>query len=79
MVRLCGDNGFEVRLITYGAAKQPSCPVFVGSNFDRLLVTTAWEGMDQYARASDPHHGQTFILDVGARGRAEPRVRLGPA
>ena len=59
-------------------ARQPSCPVFVGRNFDRLLVTTAWEGMDEPARAADPHHGQTFILDVGAKGRAEPRVRLGP-
>jgi sugar lactone lactonase len=59
-------------------ARQPSCPVFVGENFDRLLVTTAWEGMDEPARAADPHHGRTFILDVGARGQAEPRVRLGP-
>jgi sugar lactone lactonase YvrE len=30
------------------------------------------------ARAADPHHGATFILQVGARGRPEPRVRLGP-
>ena len=70
--------GDRVRTIRVPAT-QPSCPVFVGQNFDRLLVTTAWEGMDQRARAADPHHGQTFILDVGARGRAEPRVRLGPA
>ena len=60
-------------------AKQPSCPVFVGRNFASLLVTSAWEGMDERARAADPHHGRTFILDVGARGRAEPRVRIGPA
>jgi sugar lactone lactonase len=32
--------------------------------------------MDQPARASDPHHGHTFVLDVGAVGRPEPRVRL---
>jgi sugar lactone lactonase YvrE len=57
-------------------ARQVSCPVFVGSNFDRLLVTSAWEGMDEQARAADPHHGNTFILDVGAVGRPEPRVRL---
>lgn len=68
--------GERVRTIRV-PAKQPSCPVFVGTNFDRLLVTTAWQGMDEQARAADPHHGQTFILDVGARGRAEPRVRLG--
>jgi sugar lactone lactonase len=70
-------EGERVRTIRVPAT-QPSCPVFVGEKFDRLLVTTAWEGMDELARAADPHHGQTFILDVGARGRPEPRVRLGP-
>jgi sugar lactone lactonase len=57
-------------------ASQPSCPVFVGRNFDRLLVTTASEGMGARAKAADPQHGMTFILDVGAVGRGEPRVRL---
>jgi sugar lactone lactonase YvrE len=57
-------------------AKQSSCPVFVGANFDRLLVTSAWQGMDEHAKAADPHHGKTFVLDVGASGRAEPRVKL---
>jgi sugar lactone lactonase YvrE len=57
-------------------AKQSSCPVFVGKTFDRLLVTSAWEGMDDAKKAADPRHGQTFILDVGATGRAEPRVQL---
>jgi len=71
-------EGGHVRTIRVPAT-QPSCPAFVGRHFDRLLVTTAWEGMDEQARAADPNHGRTFILDVGARGRAEPRVRLGPA
>jgi len=57
-------------------AKQSSCPAFVGKKLDRLLVTTAWEGMDEAAKAADPQHGQTFVLDVGASGRAEPCVRL---
>jgi sugar lactone lactonase YvrE len=70
-------EGERVRTIRVPAT-QPSCPAFVGRQFDRLLVTTAWEGMDELARAADAHHGRTFILDVGARGRAEPRVRLGP-
>nr|WP_249150502.1 SMP-30/gluconolactonase/LRE family protein [Bradyrhizobium sp. JYMT SZCCT0180] len=69
-------GGDRVRTIGI-PAKQPSCPVFVGRNFASLLVTTAWEGMDEHARAADPHHGQTFVLDVGARGRPEPRIRLG--
>ena len=71
-------EGNRVRTIAVPAT-QPSCPVFVGQEFDRLLLTSAWEGMDEPARAADPHHGKTFILDVGARGQAEPRVRLGPA
>lgn len=60
-------------------ARQVSCPVFVGPNFDRVLVTSAFENMDEAARAADPHHGRTFLLDIGVRGRAEPRVRLGGA
>jgi sugar lactone lactonase YvrE len=68
-------EGERVRSIRV-PAKQSSCPVFVGRKFDRLLVTSAWEGMDDTAKAADPRHGQTFILDVGATGRAEPRVRL---
>jgi len=58
-------------------ARQPSCPVFVGADFRRVLVTSAYEGMDEAARAADVHHGRTFLLDVGATGRPEPRVRLG--
>ena len=69
-------QGDRVRTIRI-PAKQPSCPVFVGRNFASLLVTSAWEGMDEHARGADPHHGQTFILDVGARGQPEPRIRLG--
>jgi sugar lactone lactonase YvrE len=68
-------QGERVRSIRV-PAKQPSCPVFVGRALDRLLVTSAWEGMDEKARAADPHHGRTFILDVGAVGRPEPRLLL---
>jgi sugar lactone lactonase YvrE len=57
-------------------AKQSSCPAFVGDKLDRLLVTSAWQGMDDAAKAADSHHGQTFILEVGAKGRAEPYFKL---
>jgi hypothetical protein len=33
--------------------------------------------MDEAARAADPEHGRTFILDAASRGRAEPHVKLG--
>ncbi len=58
-------------------ARQSSCPAFVGRDLSRLLVTSAWQGMDEVARADDPEHGRTFILDASARGRAEPDVKLG--
>ena len=57
-------------------ARQPSCPVFVGQAFDRLMVTTAQEGQDETARAADPQGGATFVFTPGAIGKPEPRVRL---
>lgn len=57
-------------------AKQTSCPAFVGSDLSRLLVTSAWQDMDDAARAADPQGGCTFLLEASARGRAEPDVKL---
>jgi sugar lactone lactonase YvrE len=57
-------------------ARQASCPAFVGPDLSRLLVTSAWQGMDATARAADPEAGRTFVLDVAAHGRAEPDVKL---
>ncbi|MBR0796290.1 SMP-30/gluconolactonase/LRE family protein [Bradyrhizobium jicamae] len=57
-------------------ARQSSCPAFVGRDFSRVLVTSAWQDMDEAQRAADPEHGRTFLLDAAARGRAEPDVRL---
>ncbi len=57
-------------------ARQSSCPAFVGPRADRLAVTSAWEGMDEAARAADPHAGKTFLLDIAIKGRFEPPVLL---
>jgi sugar lactone lactonase YvrE len=57
-------------------ARQSSCPAFVGPGLTRLLVTSAWQDMDDAARAADPDHGRTFLLEAAACGRAEPEVRL---
>jgi len=57
-------------------ARQASCPAFVGPELSRLLVTSAWQDMDDAGKAADPGHGQTFLLEVGAHGRAEPDVRI---
>ena len=57
-------------------ARQPSCPAFVGADLSRLLVTSAWQHMDEAARTEDPEHGRTFLMEVAARGRPEPDVKL---
>lgn len=57
-------------------ALQSSCPAFVGPGLSRLLVTSAWQDMDEAARTADPQAGRTFLLEAGARGRAEPDVKL---
>ena len=57
-------------------ARQPSCPAFVGADLSRLLVTSAWQDMDEAARGEDPEHGRTFLMHVSARGRPEPDVKL---
>ncbi|HSI41491.1 MAG TPA: SMP-30/gluconolactonase/LRE family protein [Xanthobacteraceae bacterium] len=63
-------EGARVRTIAL-PARRPTCPAFVGRGYDRLLVTSAAHGLDDGAP-----QGCTFLLDVGARGRPEPRVRM---
>jgi len=57
-------------------ASQITCPAFIGRNLARLLVTSAWQGMDDAKRASDEHAGKTFVLDMPINGKPEPRVVL---
>jgi sugar lactone lactonase YvrE len=57
-------------------ARQSSCPAFIGKDFSRLLVTSAWQGMTEDAKRADPGHGRTFVLEAAVRGRPEPDVRL---
>ena len=68
-------QGVHLRTIRV-PARQSSCPAFIGQDFSRLLVTSAWQGMADDAKRADPDHGRTFVLDVAARGRAEPDVKL---
>lgn len=57
-------------------ASQSTCPAFIGTGADRLLVTSAFADMDDAARAADPHAGKTFELDVAVKGRFEPAYKL---
>jgi sugar lactone lactonase YvrE len=55
---------------------QPSCPAFIGEKADRLLVTSAWQGLHEAGRGQDPQAGMTFELNVPVNGRFEPAYRL---
>jgi sugar lactone lactonase YvrE len=68
-------DGRLVRSIAVPAV-QASCPAFFGRHADRLVVTSAWAGMDEKQRAADPHAGKTFLIDVPVKGRFEPRVAI---
>lgn len=68
-------EGDRVRTIRVPATR-PSCPSFIGPDLDRLLVTTAWEGMSEDEKKADPNAGKTLVLDVHARGMPEPSVRI---
>lgn len=72
----CYDQaGKHLRRIALPAA-QTSCPAFVGPNADRIVVTSAYEGLEQQERERDPHAGKTFFIDLPVRGRHEPRLVL---
>ncbi len=74
-VDIYSPQGLHLRCL-HVPARQASCPAFVGADLSRLLVTSAWQDMDGAARAADPHHGCTFLLEAAARGRPEPDVKL---
>jgi sugar lactone lactonase len=57
-------------------AAQTTCPAFIGQNLDRLLVTSATEGLDEAGLAADPQGGKAFVLDIPVKGRSEPDFLL---
>ncbi|WP_442900711.1 SMP-30/gluconolactonase/LRE family protein [Falsirhodobacter sp. 20TX0035] len=62
-------------------ATQISCPAFGGVDMTELFATSALEGMDEEARADEPHGGKTFrrtarLNDQPVRGVPEPAVVL---
>lgn len=64
-------DGRHVRRIDIPATR-PSCPAFAGPDADRIVVTSAWQGLDEAARQADPLAGQTFLVDLPVKGRHEP-------
>ena len=57
-------------------APHSTCPAFGGAALDRMIVTTATEGMSEADLAAAPDSGKLFELAPGAKGQAEHRVIL---
>jgi sugar lactone lactonase YvrE len=55
-------------------ASQVSCPAFMGPNADRMIITSAHDGMSSDERSKDPMAGLTFHVDFPVRGRFDPPV-----
>lgn len=68
-------DGTHVRRVPL-PVRQGTCPAFAGPDADRIVVTSAWQGLSEEARAADPEAGKTFLVDLPVRGRHEPRVLL---
>jgi L-arabinonolactonase len=71
VVRYCADGRVE-RILPL-AARQPTRPAFGGAALDTLYVTSARDGLDADALASEPLAGALFAAQVGLRGLREPR------
>lgn len=56
--------------------RRPTCPAFFGPGFDRLAVTSCWEGMSDSERAEDVHAGKIFELGIPVKGKPEPFFKL---
>ena len=57
-------------------AKQTSCPAFIGLTANRMIVTSAMEGMSDAAREADPQAGQTFELGINVQGVFDAAYKL---
>ena len=47
----------------------PTCPGFGGPGLRELYVTSAWEDMDEAAKAAEPLAGHVFRITATASGQ----------
>jgi sugar lactone lactonase YvrE len=57
---------------------QPTCVCFAGPELDRLVVTTARDGLSREALGTEPLAGDVLIYETPFRGLRESRFRLAP-
>ena len=68
-------EGERVRSLRVPAG-QSSCPAFVGKRLRPLLSPSAWKAWTSRRGRPIRTIGRTFILEAGAVGRPEARLRL---
>lgn len=73
-VRRYTPDGELDRVIALPVSRPTMC-AFAGPELDVLVVTTARWGLDAEQLTAEPLAGRVLTLDVGARGRPEPRYR----
>jgi sugar lactone lactonase YvrE len=64
-------------LVVKVSASQPSCVAFGGKNLNLMFVTSAWQDLDNSARASDPDAGSLFVFETDYLGLVESRFVQG--
>lgn len=74
-VQRYSPNG-ELTAVYSVPSKLTTCPAFIGKNADRMLVTSAREGLDAEAMKADPQAGFTYDLGIRVKGVFEPAYRL---
>ena len=57
-------------------AKLTTCPAFIGKAADRLLVTSAAEGLTEAALRADPEAGYTYDLGISVKGVFDSAYRM---
>jgi sugar lactone lactonase YvrE len=67
----CAPDGTIDRAVELPVSHPTSCS-FGGENLDRLFITTATQGLDPQAWASEPLAGSLLAIDPGIRGLPEP-------
>lgn len=67
------DGGFLQSIML--PVSQPSCPAFTGRDAMKMLVTSAWLGLEPAQRDSEKA-GATFIIDLPFKGKFEPAVKI---
>ena len=68
-------DGCEDRVIDL-PVQRPTCPAFGGSDFKRLYITSASEGLNDKALADQPHAGKVIAVDLDITGMPEFQVTL---